>query len=102
VIFEPTEHIGVLLVGCLAFQSDLRNIYSNTIQWLKRLLTVSTWCDDDALNSALWILKALASEYEVEFIQAAKDAGYPSIVSIKMDEATAAAMWFDSNTLKKN
>jgi hypothetical protein len=47
-------------------------------------------------------LKALASEYEVEFIQAAKDAGYPSIVSIKMDEATAAAMWFDSNTLKKN
>jgi hypothetical protein len=49
----------------------------NSKQWLKTLLTVSTGCDDDASKGAMWILKALASEYEVEFIQAAEDAGYP-------------------------
>ncbi len=73
----------------------------NSKQWLKTLLTVSTGCDDDASKGAMWILKALASEYEVEFIQAAEDAGYP-IMLVKMDEATAAAMWFELNTLKKN
>jgi hypothetical protein len=73
----------------------------NSKQWLKTLLTVSTGCDDDASKGALWILKALASEYEVKFIQAAEDAGYP-IMLVKMDEATAAAMWFELNTLKKN
>jgi hypothetical protein len=73
----------------------------NSKEWLKTLLIVSTGCDDDASKGALGILKALASEYEVEFIQAAEDSGY-SIMSVKMDEATAAAMWFESNTLKKN
>jgi hypothetical protein len=67
---------------------------------LETLLEDSTGCGD-ASKGALWISKVLASQYEVEFIEAAEDAGYP-ILSMKMDEATAAAMWFESNTLKKN
>jgi hypothetical protein len=72
----------------------------NSKQWLKTLLEDSTGCGD-ASKGALWISKVLASQCEVEFIEAAEDAGYP-ILSVKMDEETAAAMWFESNTLKKN
>jgi hypothetical protein len=53
------------------------------------------------LKVALWAMKAIASEYEVEFIQAAEDCGN-SILTPKVDEVAAAAMWYDSNTLKKN
>jgi hypothetical protein len=72
----------------------------NSKEWLKTLLQDCTGCGD-ASKGALWLLKVLASRHEVQFIEAAEDAGYP-ILSIKMDEATAAAMWFESNTLKKN
>ncbi len=72
----------------------------NAKHWLKPLFSDCTDCRDDS-KAALWAMKAIASEYEVEFIQAAEDCGYP-ILTRKMDEATAAAMWYESNTLKRN
>ena len=72
----------------------------NAKHWLKPLFSDCTDCRDDS-KAALWAMKAIASEYEVEFIQAAEDCGYP-ILTRKMDEATAAAMSYESNTLKKN
>ena len=70
----------------------------NSKQWLKTLLEDSRGCCN-ASKGALWIFKVLAPQYEVEFIEAAKDAGY-RILWMEMDEATAAAMSFGSNTLK--
>jgi hypothetical protein len=72
----------------------------NAKHWLKRLYSDSTDCRDNS-KEALWAMKAITSEYELEFIKAAEDCGYP-ILTRKMDEATAAAMWYKSNTLKKN
>jgi hypothetical protein len=58
----------------------------NAKHWLKPLFSDCTDCRDD-LKVALWAMKAIASEYEVEFIQAAEDCGCP-IFTRKMDEGT--------------
>jgi hypothetical protein len=68
---------------------------------LKTLSEDSTGCGDAYLKGALWISKVLASQYKVEFMEAAEDAGY-LILSMKMEEATAATMWSQLNTLKRN
>jgi hypothetical protein len=55
-----------------------------TKHWLKPLFSDCTnWCRD-GLKAALWAMKAIASEYEVEFIQAAEDCGH-QILNRKMD-----------------
>ena len=52
--------------------------------------------DHDFVSNCSWLIYSLGKQFEDEFLSVAIELGYP-ILSQKMDEFSAAAMWLESN-----
>jgi len=76
------------------------------IRGLKRNDYVSNICEsmsdvNDSKTCSSWLMYYLGSKNEDEFVATAVKLGYPMLTK-KMDNITAAAMWQESNISKKS